>query len=103
MRMKLGKLKAQRKRFTCLFLRRERRANMDLVLLTAVRQRGEQVADHLWVEDGYWSRGWHEHDQVRIEGRVEEYVRRSGRRDYRFRDLHPVKNYTAVGEAVPES
>ena len=103
MRMKLRRLRGKRKRFTALFLRRERRAGLDLVLLTNVSRRGEEVADHVWVEDGYWSRDWEDGDKVRVEARIEEYERRSGRRDYRLRDLWPIKNYTAEGLDFPHA
>lgn len=108
-RMKLGKLSGERRRFTCLFLRRETRVaksgkSLATVLLTDVRRRGELLADHIWVEDGYWSRDVLEGDMVRVEGRVDEYVktfRGESRLDYRIRDLWLLRNYTAEAAESP--
>lgn len=103
MRIKLKKLSGKaRARFKCVFQERVTKGNgqLKLVLLRDVRRRGERITDHMWVEDGFWSRDWEPGDRVKIEARVEEYVRRDGSRDYRLRDVHPVWNYRKAAEAT---
>ena len=103
MRVKLKKLVGkQRARFKCVFEERVTKSNghLKLVLLRDVRRRGERITDHMWVEDGFWSRDWKPGDRVKIEARVEEYVRRDGSRDYRLRDVYGVWNYRKAAEAT---
>ena len=103
MRIKLKKLVGKsRARFKCVFEERVTKGNgkMKLVLLRDVRRRGERITDHMWVEDGFWSRDWVPGDRVKIEARVEEYVRRDGSRDYRLRDVWCIWNYRKAAEAT---
>lgn len=101
MRIKLKKLVGkQRARFKCVFQERATRGGKAVVLLRDVRRRGSRITDHMWVEDGFWSREWKPGDRVKVEGRVEEYVRRDGSRDYRLRDVYGVWNYRKAAEAT---
>lgn len=70
MRTRLRKMSGRRWRFTARVtsfskVGYKRRQSARSVLLKDVRHRGEEVADHVWVEAGYWS------DELRVGNLIE--------------------------------
>ena len=87
MREGLKKLHGKRIRVTARIGRKNRnrligrRKPFEVVLLTDVRHRGAQVAEHLWIESGYWCESLQEGDLVAIRASVRYYKTRN-KEDY---------------------
>ena len=82
MRESLRKLHGKRIRVTARVGRKNRnrllgrRKPFEVVLLTDVRHRGALVAEHLWIEAGYWSESLQEGDLIAIRASVRYYKTR---------------------------
>ena len=86
MRTRLRKMSGRRWRFTARVasfsnIGYGRRQPARVVLLKDVRHRGEEVADHVWVEAGYWSDELRVGDLVEIQALVYHYPKQN-KHDY---------------------